>query len=188
MRKYRCLKQNRYDFEEFSLIPVREEDIQIIRKWRNEQVKILRQSHIITKEEQENYFEKNIWNQFNLENPKQLLFSYFRGENLIGYGGLVHFNWLDNRAEISFLLDTQFIKNTKIHDFLFEKYLILIQKVGFEDLKLNRLHAEIFDNRPHHIEILEKQGFIFEGRLRNHIYVEGKYIDSLIHGKLKTEF
>ncbi len=188
MNEYKCLAKQRFEHDEFSLIPLRSEDIQKIRIWRNGQMKILRQNEFITEEKQLLYYENQIFPTFNAEQPKQILFSYLKNNELIGYGGLVHFSWLDRRAEISFLLDTKFINDIQIHDLYFENYLYLIQKAAFEDLKLNRLHTEVYDTRQHHVDILEKCGFVLEGRLRNHIIIEEKIVDSLLHGKLKSEY
>ena len=186
--QYKCLNKQRFEIGEFSLVPIREGDMMQVRIWRNEQTKILRQNEIISEEKQIAYFSNQILPNFITDFPQQILFSFYKKNTLIGYGGLVHFRWIDSRAEISFLLDTKFISNIEIHDFYFENYLNLIQQVGFEDLKLNRLHTEVYDTRPHHIKILENNGFILEGRLRNHIFIEGKFVDSILHGKLKSEY
>jgi RimJ/RimL family protein N-acetyltransferase len=188
MNQYKCLENQRFDKDAFSLVPIRAEDIQKIRVWRNEQMRILRQNEYITAEKQDLYYENQIFPDFNLDKPKQILFSYLKNNELIGYGGLVHFSWVDKRAEVSFLLNTNFIKDTQIHDWYFENFLYLIQKVAFEDLKLLRLHTEVYNSRQHHIAILEKCGFLLEGRLRSHVCIEGEMIDSLLHGKLKNEY
>jgi RimJ/RimL family protein N-acetyltransferase len=188
MNQYKCLKNQRFEMGEFSLVPISENDMMQVRIWRNEQIKILRQNGIISEEMQIAYFKNHIYPTFDVPFPLQVLFSYYEKSTLVGYGGLVHFNWADNRAEISFLLDTKFVDNTQVHDFYFQKYLSLIQQVAFEDLQLNRLHTEVYDTRPHHIKILEDNGFILEGRLREHILMDNKFIDSVLHGKLKSEY
>jgi RimJ/RimL family protein N-acetyltransferase len=185
---YKCLSNIYFQENTFSLVPIREEDIQIIRQWRNDQIKILRQKELITEQQQIAYFEKNIWSLFNQECPNQLIFSYLENNKLIGYGGLVHINWLDRRAEISFLLDSEFIFDTDVHDYYFDIYLKLIQMVGFDDLKFHKLHAEIYDTRPHHIAILEHNNFVKEGVLREHVLIEGAYKNSILCGKLLTEY
>ena len=47
---------------------------------------------------------KIILKQFKLQRPSQMLFSFYNQNKLIGYGGLVHINWIHKNAEISFLL------------------------------------------------------------------------------------
>jgi hypothetical protein len=188
MNQYKCLKNQRFEHGEFSLVPIRENDMMQVRIWRNEQTKILRQNELISEEKQTIYYKNHIVPTFDADFPSQIIFSYFKQNILIGYGGLVHFNWVDKRAEISFLLDTKFVSNIEIHDLFFQNYLYLIQQVGFEDLELNRLHTEVYDTRPHHIKVLEKNNFKLEGILRKHIFIDNIFIDSLLHGKLKSEY
>jgi len=54
-KKYVCLKNKKYEFENYSLIEIREKDIESIRKWRNNQIDILRQKEKISKKEQMQY-------------------------------------------------------------------------------------------------------------------------------------
>ena len=61
-------------------------DAEKIRRWRNNQIKILRQNEIIKKDEQIKYFKKNII----INNNKLDLFAIDINEKLIGYGGLVN--------------------------------------------------------------------------------------------------
>jgi hypothetical protein len=48
---------------------------------------------------------------FDQDRPSQLLFSYIYNNKCIGYGGLVHINWEDKNAEVSFLMDTNNIES-----------------------------------------------------------------------------
>ena len=38
--KYSCLKKNKYELADYSLITIREKDMESIRKWRNNQIDI----------------------------------------------------------------------------------------------------------------------------------------------------
>ncbi|MNC80618.1 hypothetical protein D3C75_1334820 [compost metagenome] len=60
-----------------------------------------------------------------------------------------------------------------------------MKKVTFDTLQFNRLFTETFDIRPLHISILEKCGFQYEGRMKQHAYVAGALVDSILHGYLK---
>jgi hypothetical protein len=48
---------------------------------------------------------------FEQQQPSQLLFSFLENDKCIGYGGLVHINWIDSNAEISFIMNTQLEKD-----------------------------------------------------------------------------
>ena len=107
MRHYKCLRNQEFNAEDFSIRPIQDFDIESIRLWRNEQLDVLRQKKIISKKDQIDYFTKHIWPLFKQESPSQILFSFFEGTKFIGYGGLVHLSWEDKRAEMSFLVDPE---------------------------------------------------------------------------------
>ena len=102
--KYKSLNRQVYTRDKYSIIPIRYADRYKIMNWRNEQLFHLRQDSILTKEEQDNYFDKVLSKIFDVPNPNQILFSYLENGICLGYGGLVHINWKDRNAEISFLL------------------------------------------------------------------------------------
>jgi len=113
MRTYLALRENNFSLNEFSIVPIRHKDRFEVMKWRNEQVYHLRQLKQITYEEQENYFNDIINPLFEKKEPDQILFSYLEQGECIGYGGLVHINWIDKNAEISFVINT----NLEVLDF-----------------------------------------------------------------------
>src|SRR5690554_6066540 len=106
MNSYKALNKQSFRVGKFSLVPVRFEDRLSIMQWRNEQIYHLRQHKPLTEQDQENYFKNVVSGLFESEKPNQLLFSFLKGGQCIGYGGLVHINWLDQHAEISFIMDT----------------------------------------------------------------------------------
>lgn len=59
---------------------------------------------------------------------------------------------------------------------------------GFNDMKLHRIEAMTADYNTASIRILEKSGFVYEGRLREHYNVNGKMEDSVLFGLLKKDF
>jgi RimJ/RimL family protein N-acetyltransferase len=182
--EYRCLKKQIYQEGEWSIVPIREIDMAKIRDWRNEQIIILRQNHILSEEEQKNYWERVLKPGFSEEKPHQILFSYLKNGELIGYGGLTHIDWNSARAEVSFLLATDRKTQQATYQKEFALFLSLLKRAAFEDLKLHRLFAETFNLRPAHVEVLEKAGFALEGTLKDHVRIENNYYDSLIHGLL----
>ena len=53
----------------------------------------------------------------------------------------------------------------------------------FKEFSLNRIFAMPHSNNPASARVLEKAGFIFEGRLRNNVVKHGKILDSLLFAK-----
>jgi RimJ/RimL family protein N-acetyltransferase len=182
---YTRLQKNRFSHGPYELVPLREQDIFAIREWRNNQLSILRQQAPLTEEMQKKYFETVVKPSFSAEFPQQMLFSYLFKGDCIGYGGIVHIDWHSHRGEVSFLLDTHRVKDSSHYAHDFAIFLQLIKQIAFDELHFHRLFTETFDMRPTHISVLESQGFILEGRMKEHVLIDGNYIDSLIHGCIK---
>jgi len=182
-QNYQCLNKQAFSNKNYSIVPIRMEDRYAIMQWRNEQIFHLRQNKLLTKEEQDVYFNTVITGLFNQEQPNQILFSYLEGDKCIGYGGLVHINWIDMNAEISFVMDTSLEK--EYFEFHWENYLGLMEKVAFKYLNLHKLYVYAFDLRPRLYHALLKKNYFVDAVLKNHCLFEGKFIDVVIHSKLQ---
>lgn len=180
--KYVALKENKFNLDDYTLIPIRQKDMEIIRKWRNAQMSTLRQSAKLSMIDQKLYFTNVVKSNFTNKETEQLLFSLLKNNHLIGYGGLVNLSWKDKRAEMSFLLDDQRAKNEHFYKEDMTYFITLIKTVVFNDIKFNRMFTETFSFRKFHILILEENGYVREGILRDHIMESGKFYDSIIHG------
>lgn len=183
--EYECLTQQSYSFADSEIVPIRMEDIYSIMDWRNEQMYHLRQSERLTTEKQERYFEQIVKPQFTQQKPAQILFSYIVDKKLVGYGGLVHINWIDRHAEISFLMDTNEEKNN-FHKH-WKQYLAMIEQVAFEGLDLHKIFTYAFDLRPHLYDVLEEANYNREATLKDHCIFEGKFLDVIIHTKINSK-
>lgn len=181
---YKVLNKQRFSSGNHSIVPIRMEDQYVIREWRNEQMFHLRQSKLLSEEDQDNYFNTVVKNLFSQEQPNQILFSYLENDDCIGYGGLVHINWIDKNAEISFLLKTD-IKGKNYESHMI-KFMSLIDEVAFKALDFHKLFTYAFDVRPEIYDILEKSGFRKEATLKEHCHFNGKFIDVIIHSKFKS--
>lgn len=183
---YKALNKQTFSFGNFSIVPLRMEDRFPIMNWRNQQIYHLRQQKPLIAADQEAYFENVVAKLFEQEHPEQILFSYLKDDVCVGYGGLVHINWIDRYAEISFIMDTELEKEFfGIH---WKTYLNLIEKVAFEELGLHKIFTYAFDLRPKLYDVLEESGYISEAKLQEHCFFEGKYIDVIIHSKFNNEF
>jgi len=179
---YPFIEKKTYNFKEYSIAPIRKKDIQSIRKWRNEQISILRQTKKITKIEQLEYFDKIIKKTFHQKKPDCLLFSYFLEDRCIGYGGFVHINWNEMRAELSFLLDTECVKNIRTYKKEFQIFLKLLFRLNREQIKFKTIFTETYDSRSLHIMILEKNGFKYVKRIKSSKKdTQGKILNSIFH-------
>ena len=185
MKSYKVLNKQVFNLGVFSIVPIRFTDRLKILKWRNEQIYHLRQNKIITETDQDFYF-KNVVNKlFDKEKPDQILFSYLKNDKCIGYGGLVHINWIDKNSEISFIMDTKLEKQSfQTH---WNIFLSLIEKIGFEELKMHKLYVYAFDLRPHLYTALEESNYFKDAVLNQHSFFENKYLDVFIYSKINSK-
>ncbi|MGH6978214.1 MAG: GNAT family N-acetyltransferase [Brevundimonas sp.] len=166
---------------------VEPEHIEPIRRWRNAQIDVLRQSRAITPEEQTAYFERVIWPDKGSDRPFNILLGLFENNRLIGYGGLVHIAWDYARAEVSFLLATEIAADEVVVSALFATWLRHMQRLAFDDLGLSRLTTETYAMRALHLRVLDEAGFQREGLLRDHVRVGGRPMDAVVHGCLASD-
>ena len=179
--QYKALSKNIFKSQEYQIVPIRYKDRLNIMKWRNEQIYHLRQSELLTEESQERYFQDIVSKLFNQKEPDQLLFSFLKNDKIIGYGGLVHINWTDKNAEISFIMDTN--EEKKYFYKYWTLFLNLIEELSFKIIGLHKIYVYAFDLRPHLYTVLEKNKFNKEAVLQEQCLFNGKFIDVLIYEK-----
>lgn len=187
VNRYACLTKQEYGVNGYVLQPLRREDIYLIMKWRNQQIDALRQKEPLTQDMQQRYYDNIICPTFQMAQPPQILFSFLFEARCVGYGGLVHIDWDSSRGEMSFLADTERATLPEVYERDFANFITLLKKAAFGDLTFHRINGETYDIRSHHVAIMEKNGFVLEGRLREHVKIGGRYVDSLLHGCLKRD-
>ena len=180
-KNYICLKKSIYTLNNYKLIPIRIQDAELIRQWRNDQINFLRQEKPISNTEQIKYFEQVIVPTFQESNPTQILFSFLENSKIIGYGGFVNIDWNSKISEISFLEETDRAKNHSLYEIDFSVFLDFLKKIAYNDLKIMKLFTETYDIRPEHIKILEKNGFVVTNIEKNGKMINGKRVDILFH-------
>lgn len=181
MREYKCLNKNIFSAQGYKLVPIRDEDKFKIMDWRNEQIDILRQSTPLSKEQQENYFKNTVDPLFDQEKPGQILWSFLLEDKLIGYGGLVHINWGNKTAEISFLSETSRSKNRETFVADWFNYLTILKEIAAQELRFNKIFTYAYDTRPALYIALEKAGFKETERIKHGASEKGIQADVVIH-------
>lgn len=180
-RSYKCLPQKEFIYDNYKLVPIRDEDKYVIMKWRNEQIKILRQKEPLTKEMQETYFSSVVDELFFEDRPSQLLFSFLENNILIGYGGLVHIDWERRTAEISFLTATDRNKDAQQFSNDWSVYLKILKKISDIHLGFAKIFTYSYDIRPQLYKVLNENNFVEEQRIKDHVIIESETYDVLIN-------
>lgn len=186
---YKCLSKNTFrDKQGYQLTSLRLSDIQLIRQWRNSQVDILRQVGQLSVDDQIQYYENVVKPSFEEIKPRQILFSFLLNDDCIGYGGLTYIDWNSKRGEVSFLVNSTRVQDKNQYRMDFIHFLNLLCEVSFNELNFHRIYTEVYAFRKEHLEILEEFGFKLEGILKEHVYQNEEWIDSLLHRLLAKEW
>ena len=185
---YIILKGFRSSFRGYELTSIRMEDAETIMKWRNEQMSALRQSAPLTTSEQKNYFDNVVKPGLSQKQPDLILLRFTFENSLIGYGGLVHIDWENQRAEVSFLLETERGKDTFQYGRDCSVFLNLLMRCAFDTLDLNKIYTYSYSHRSFHVNAVEASGFRRDGVLREDTKVDGEWVDAVIASCLKSEY
>lgn len=165
----------------YALRPLEWPDRTLIRQWRNDQIRVLRQAHPLSVDDQDAYYRTVVAAQMEQPHPPQVLLALTCEDALIGYGGIVHLQWADRRGELSFLTATDRLEpDTFASDW--RRYLSLLLPICRDQLGLHKITTETYEFRTDVIGFLEDAGFLLEGTLREHHRVDDAWVTSLAHG------
>lgn len=104
-------------------------------------------------------------------------------DRVIGTVGLLHFDWPSRRAEIGYGLGQPYWGKG-----LAGEAVAALLEYGFETLGLHRIEAELDPRNDPSARVLERQGFVREGLLRERCIVGDEVTDSLIMGLLRRDY
>ena len=104
-------------------------------------------------------------------------------DQVIGTGNLLHFDWPCRRAEVGYALARPFWGQG-----LASEATAALVEYGFETLDLHRLEAQLDPRNEASTRVLERQGFIREGLLRERWIVGDEISDSLLMGLLRSDY
>jgi diamine N-acetyltransferase len=129
------------------------------------------------------------WYQSVLERPVEeqpLVIEVGQGSDWVPIGniGLTGFDWKVRCAEVGIFIGEKRFWN---QGFGTEAMRLLIQ-YGFGTLNLNRISLRVYETNLRAIHSYVNAGFVHEGRLRQGHYQDGKLIDVLILGVLRSEW
>jgi ribosomal-protein-alanine N-acetyltransferase len=98
---------------------------------------------------------------------------------LIGTGMLFNFDEEARQAEIGYV----FHKGYWGKGYASEAIKAMTTFAG-EQLGLHKVHASVVAANTGSARVLEKNGYVLEGRLRDHFFIDGAYDDALLFGKI----
>jgi [ribosomal protein S5]-alanine N-acetyltransferase len=101
-------------------------------------------------------------------------------EKIIGTAMIFNFDKEANKAEVGYVFDKDYWG--KGHG---TETVALLTNFAFKTLKLHKLYANVVDTNFGSARVLEKNGFVLEGRFKDHYFIEGKYYDGLYFGRVQ---
>jgi RimJ/RimL family protein N-acetyltransferase len=104
-------------------------------------------------------------------------------DRLIGYCQLVNIHWTHRSAELRIRLGEEQDRN---HGYGSQAVQLLVE-FAFRDLNLHRVMVHVFANNTRAERVYEKVGFLREGVLRGAAYIDGRYVDIVVMGILRSE-
>ncbi len=103
---------------------------------------------------------------------------------LIGTIGLIKIDNVHRRAELGIIIGEKNYWSKRYG----QEAIRIILNYGFDRLNLNRIYLGMVDINERAKKTYEKIGFIQEGMLREHFYIDGKYHNRIIMGILREEW
>lgn len=132
-------------------------------------------------------YEKTLkwYNSVLLDNTR-IHFSVFDNDSseLIGMTGLLNIDRINHNAEFYIAIGNKKFRGKHLSD----EIIRLVLEYGFSELELKRIYLYTLPNNDRARYIYEKNGFKFEGVLRQHVFCRGKQQDLYVHSILKSEF
>ncbi len=164
------------------LIPLEKEDLSKSRSWVNDKSlnsRILRVMPV-TQSDQERWYQEIV------QDASKLVFAIktLTEEEHIGNTGFYHIDWIHRRAEFWILIGERDFWKKQIG----KEVVSLMQHYAFENLNLNKLHLNVGSDNREAIGLYKKSGFIQEGVLKAHYFIEGRYRDIITMAILRNDF
>ena len=165
---------------DIKLIPLQAEHLELVRGWRNseEVSKYMYTSNSISEQDQINWFEK-------VKNDTTSIYWIIEYEDKkLGLASVTNISKLYDSCTWAFYLGDSSIRGAGIGSKV--EYNVL--QYVFETLKLNKLNCTVFPTNDNVIKMHEGFGFRREAYFRQHVLKDGKYLDVVGLGILKSEW
>ncbi|GAP22392.1 GNAT family N-acetyltransferase [Leptolinea tardivitalis] len=101
-----------------------------------------------------------------------------------GSTGLIRLDWKNRSTEIGISIGEKKYWNRGFG----REAMQLMLRHAFNDLNLNRVSLTVFSTNERAIKAYHAVGFVEEGRLREDIFKNGRYIDTIIMSVLRSEW
>ena len=169
--------------EIIDLLPLNPDHVALYSKWENNPKvrKYVRTEFPVTVEESKKYLESG-----ETKTRSRIMFEiwYRKDQKPIGYCQIDDISWVDHRANLGLVIGERDYWGKGIGT---ETIKLLIE-YGFNELNFHKIAAESFAPNIGSQRCFEKNGFKYEGKLKEDTYVDGEFIDLLKYCLLKDDW
>lgn len=171
--------------ERITLGPVKREYIDSYLKWLNdpEITQYLTFFRPLTRMMEEDWIE-NLKNQNDTIVFGILIPEENGAETLIGNCGLHAIDWKNRVGEVGIMIGEKEYQGKGYGTEAME----LLLEYGFKTVNLNRIHLRVYEFNSKAINSYNKIGFVEEGRMRQAMFVNGEYHDTIFMSILQEEW
>lgn len=120
----------------------------------------------------------------NRNNCVRLAICQKENDEIIGACYLLSIDWLSRQAEYAIWIGDSGFQGKGAGEFSTRTML----SHGFNDLNLHRIYLTVLDSNERAISLYKKVGFSKEGKLREAVFKNGKYLDMVQMSILSHEF
>ena len=108
----------------------------------------------------------------------------FQTNELVGMTGLLNIDRINHHAQLYITIGNKKYRGKRLPD----EVIPLVLEYGFSELELKKIYLYTLPNNDRARHVYERNGFIQDGILRQHVYCRGKQQDIYVHSILKSEF
>jgi hypothetical protein len=169
--------------EKIILDSPREEHLEQMLRWRNnpEYIQYYREYRVLNNVQQHMWWKNKILNdqswQYFVVKPVE------EPDKIIGVTGLTYIHPIYKTAEFAITIGDPEYRGSGYGS----NALRTVIKYGFEQLNLNRIFGEVYNNNEA-VGVYRHIGFKDEGTLRQTVFKNGKYCDSFMLGMLRSDY
>ena len=154
---------------------IEREDLEQLKTWRNKPgIRAwTREYRLLNMVNQEDWFESMSRNR----NNEMLVIEILVDNNWVSIGvcGLCYIDWVNRHAEVSLYIGEHSFRGLGLG----KRILGLLEEKAFREFNLHKLWAEIYSGNAASVKLFEKAGYVMEGRLKEQVFKNGEYQDSL---------
>ncbi|PZM67281.1 GNAT family N-acetyltransferase [Paenibacillus dendritiformis] len=163
---------------------IEQSDLTVLLHWRNtpELRRYFREYRELNSDHQQAWYESKV-----LDDKKTEMFAIvdLSTDELLGACGLCYIDWKNRCADFSMYIG----KNSLyIDDHFADDAARQIISYGFSEIGLHRIWCETYDFDFQKQALLERLGFVLDGRHRETLWAEGRWNDSLFYSLLESDY